>query len=178
MAAAGGLAALAACSSAMLVEQYALDIRAAERVAVAFALGRRAAMEPRYDRPSVRSVEQAAALLMPLMVGLVQEQLRVLLLDSKNRVLANVLVYQGTVNTCLVREAELLRDAVRCNVPSVILAHNHPSGAAEPSPEDLQLTRSLIAAGKLLDIAILDHLIIGADTYVSLRSHRAHDISW
>ena len=176
--AAGGLAALAACSSAMLVQQYALDTPAAERIAVAFALGRRVAMEPRHDRPSVHSMEQAAALLMPLMSGLVQEQLRVLLLDSKNRMLANLLVYQGTVNACLVREAELLRDAVRCNAPSVILAHNHPSGATEPSPEDLQLTRSFIAAGKLLDIAVLDHLIIGANTYLSLRLHQAHDISW
>ncbi len=175
---AGGLASLATCSSVMLAERYGLDVMSAERIAAAFALGRRVIMEPRRDRPQVRSPKDAAALVMSLMEALTQEHLRVLLLDNKNRLLANTLVYQGTVNSCLVREAELLRDAVRYNAPSILLAHNHPSGSHDASPEDLQLTRSAIDAAKLLGIVVLDHLIIGAGSYLSLRSQGLQDGPW
>jgi DNA repair protein RadC len=78
-------------------------------------------------------------------------------------------VYQGNVSSSLVRVGELFRDAVRLNATGLILVHNHPSGDPTPSPDDLHLTAEALAAGRLLDIELLDHLVIGHDVYVSLR---------
>ena len=78
-------------------------------------------------------------------------------------------VYQGNVSASLVRVGELFRDAVRVNAAGLILVHNHPSGDPTPSPDDLHLTAEALAAGRLLDIALLDHLVIGHDAYESLR---------
>ena len=98
-----------------------------------------------------------------------REELRAVLLNTKNVVLRVVTVYQGNVNSSLVRVGELFRDAVRVNATGVILVHNHPSGDPTPSPDDLHLTAEALAAGRLLDIDLLDHLVIGHDAYVSLR---------
>ena len=91
------------------------------------------------------------------------------MLDTKNHVLRVATVYQGNVSSSLVRVGELFRDAVRLNAAGVILVHNHPSGDPTPSPDDLHLTAEALAAGRLLDIELLDHLVIGHDAYVSLR---------
>src|SRR5439155_231906 len=98
-----------------------------------------------------------------------REELRVVLLNTKNVVLRVVTVYQGNVSSSLVRVGELFRDAVRLNASGLILVHNHPSGDPTPSPDDLHLTAEALAAGRLLDIEVLDHLVIGHDAYVSLR---------
>ena len=98
-----------------------------------------------------------------------REELRVILLNTKNAVLRVVTVYQGNVSSSLVRVGELFRDAVRLNAAGVILVHNHPSGDPTPSPDDLHLTAEALAAGRLLDIDLLDHLVIGHDAYISLR---------
>ena len=103
------------------------------------------------------------------MKGLAQEQLRVLLLNTRNGVMAQRLIYQGTVNSSAVRPAEVLRPAVTGAAPSIIISHNHPSGDPTPSPEDVAVTRDLVAAGKLLDIEVMDHIIIGAGRFVSLK---------
>ncbi len=108
-------------------------------------------------------------LLSPEMEALAQEQLRVLLLNTRNRVVAQRVIYQGTVNSSAVRPAEVLRPAVVENAPSIIIAHNHPSGDPTPSPEDVTVTRDLVQAGKLLDIEVLDHIVIGAGRFVSLK---------
>jgi DNA repair protein RadC len=98
-----------------------------------------------------------------------REELRAVALNTKNVVLRVVTVYVGNVSSSLVRVGELFRDAVRLNASGLILVHNHPSGDPTPSPDDLHLTAEALAAGRLLDIALLDHLIIGHDAYVSLR---------
>ena len=121
------------------------------------------------SRWTIRSPQDIADRLLVSMAGLEQEQLRVVILNTKNVVLRVTTVYQGNVSASLVRVAELYRDAVRLNAPAVILVHNHPSGDPAPSPDDLHLTAEALAAGRLLDIALLDHLIIGHDGYVSLR---------
>jgi DNA repair protein RadC len=98
-----------------------------------------------------------------------REELRVVLLNTKNVVLRVGTVYQGNVSSSLVRVGELFRDAVRINATSLILVHNHPSGDPTPSPDDLHLTAESLAAGRLLDIDVLDHLVVGHDAWVSLR---------
>jgi DNA repair protein RadC len=98
-----------------------------------------------------------------------REELRVVVLNTKNVVLRVTTAYQGNVSASLVRVGELFRDAVRLTASGVILVHNHPSGDPTPSPDDLHLTAEALAAGRLLDIAVLDHLVIGHDAFVSMR---------
>ncbi|HXU85654.1 MAG TPA: JAB domain-containing protein [Verrucomicrobiae bacterium] len=120
-------------------------------------------------RWTIRSPHDVADRLMLQMGRLEREELRVVLLNTKNVVLRVATVYQGNVSSSLVRVGELFRDAVRLNASGVILVHNHPSGDPTPSPDDLHLTAEALAAGRLLDIDLLDHLVVGHDAFVSLR---------
>jgi len=124
------------------------------------------------DSPSQRSVIRTpaeAAALVRDMGELLQEQVRVILLDTQSRVMDIVTVYVGTLNMSALRGAEIYREAILRGSASIILVHNHPSGAPQPSPEDVQATRGLAAAGNLLAIPLRDHLIIGREGWVSLR---------
>jgi|SRR3990172_5659664 len=138
-------------------------------VKAAIELGRRAVTETDEGRPQIRTPADAADLLIPQMQHLEQEELRVILLDTRNRVIDVATIYKGSVNTTMVRVAEVLRPAIRANCPALIVAHNHPSGDPSPSPEDVALTREIIQAGKLLDLEVLDHLTIGRQRFVSLK---------
>ncbi len=120
------------------------------------------------ERPEINTPQDIYNLLDPEMANLAQEQLRVLLLDTRNCVLGQRLIYQGNVNSSLVRPAEVFRPAVIEPAPSIIVIHNHPSGDPTPSREDVALTRELTAAGKLLGISLLDHMVIAGSRYVSL----------
>ena len=116
--------------------------------------------------------EDIYELVRPEMEFLVQEQARVILLDIRCHVLDVVLVYQGNVNSTSFRPAELLRDAIIRNAPSLVLVHNHPSGDPEPSPPDIALTRELMKAGELLGVEVADHVIVGRDAFVSLKERK------
>lgn len=120
-------------------------------------------------RWTIRAPRDVADRLLPEMARLEREELRVLLLNAKNGVIRTSTVYVGNVSAALVRVAELFRDAVRAHAAGLIVVHNHPSGDPEPSPDDLHLTAEAIAAGRLLDLPLLDHVILAADGYVSLR---------
>ena len=130
-------------------------------ILAALELGRRIASLAPEERAQISCPQDAANLVAAEMALLAQEHLVVLLLNTRNQVVARREVYIGTVNSSAVRPAEVLRPAVRENAPSIIVVHNHPSGDPTPSPEDVAVTRDLIAAGKLMDIELLDHLIIG-----------------
>lgn len=127
----------------------------------AFELGRRAVNSTAAEQHQIKSPEDAAQLLNG-MACLEREEMHVLLLNQKNRVVANRTVYQGSLHTTVVRITELFKEAVKVNCAALIVAHNHPSGDATPSPEDAALTREIVKAGELLDIEVLDHLVIGA----------------
>ena len=105
------------------------------------------------------------------MATLDQEQLRVLLLDTKNVVLPTPPQYQGSLNSTTVRVGELFKEAIRKNAAAVILVHNHPSGDPTPSPEDVRLTRDAVESGRLLDVEVLDHVVVGRGDpgFVSLK---------
>lgn len=142
--------------------------RAAQLLA-AFEIGRRSQVATRGERWTIRAPRDVADRLLPEMARLEREELRVLLLNAKNGVIRQSTVYVGNVSAALVRVAELFRDAVRAHAAGLIVVHNHPSGDPEPSPDDLHLTAEAIAAGRLLDLPLLDHVILAADGYVSLR---------
>lgn len=139
----------------------------AAAITSALELGRRLC-QPLPEQPQVRSPQDAMDLLQE-MGWLEQEELRVLLLDTKCRVQRMVTVYVGNVGCAVIRIAELFREAIRDQSVAVILAHNHPSGDPTPSPEDVNVTRRIIEAGKLLDIEVLDHLVISRERWVSLK---------
>jgi len=132
-------------------------------------MGRRLQIAAPDERAQISSPADAANLLMVEMGYLEQEHLRLLLLDTKNRVLASPTVYKGNVNTSVIRIAEIFREAIRHNSTALIVAHNHPSGDPSPSPEDVRITRQIVEAGNLLGIDVLDHLVIGQGRYVSLK---------
>ncbi len=133
----------------------------AVEVKAAFELGRRLTSLTPGARPQVRSPGDVANLLIDQMSALPQEHLKVVLLNTKNQVIAANDVYKGSLNASAVRVGEVFRDAIRENSAAVILVHNHPSGDPTPSPEDVQVTRQFIEAGDLLDVEVLDHLVIG-----------------
>jgi DNA repair protein RadC len=164
-----GLTGLARASEVELAGLPGVGAAKAAQLVAAFELGRRLLADWPSARWTVRSPHDVADRLILQMGRLEREELRVVMLDTKNHVLRVATVYQGNVSSSLVRVGELFRDAVRLNASGVILVHNHPSGDPTPSPDDLHLTAEALAAGRLLDIDLLDHLVIGHDAYVSLR---------
>lgn len=168
----GGLAGLLRTSYDELCARKGIGPAKASQLKAAAELGRRLAVATPEDRPTIQSPEDAAGLLLYEMGALEQEHLRVLLLDTRNRLMRTVEVYRGSLNASLVRVGEVLRDAVRSNAAAVIVVHNHPSGDPTPSPEDVALTRAIVEAGNLLDIEVLDHLVIGKGRFVSLKSRK------
>lgn len=121
-----------------------------------------------YSRP-INSPQDVHLLLEREMASLAQEQLRVLLLNTRHQVVGQRTIYQGTVSSSQVRMAEVLRPAVVEAVPNIIAVHNHPSGNPEPSPNDVTITRKLVQAAKLLDIEVLDHVVICHGGFASLK---------
>ncbi len=165
----GGLGGLARRSFADLVREHGVgEAKAAELVAI-FTLAQRInALQPQ-DRLFVRSPAEVMGLLGNEMGFLDQEQLRVLLVNTRNQLLAIRPVYVGNVSMAQVRMAELFRDAVRENAPSIVLVHNHPSGDPSPSAEDIALTKQAVQAGELMQLEVLDHIIIGEKRFVSMK---------
>lgn len=141
----------------------------AAQVKAALEVGRRLLLATHAERPQIKSPADVAALLMLEMAHLDQEQLRVVLLDTKNRLLKIQTVYVGSLNSSMVRIGEIFKEAIRLNSAALIVSHNHPSGEPTPSPEDVMVTRQIVEAGKLLDIEILDHIVIGSGRWVSMR---------
>lgn len=164
-----GLPGLARASFGELCSQHGMGEAKAAQVKAALELGRRLLSAQPEERATVRSPQDVANLLLAEMRLLEQEHLRVVLLNTKNQVLAMPEVYKGSVNTAQVRVSELLREAIREGCPALIVVHNHPSGDPTPSRDDIDLTSQLIEAGKLLDIDVLDHIVIGGQSFVSLR---------
>ncbi len=152
-----------------LLRQHGLGEAKAAQIKAAIELGRRLTLESPEERPTINAPSDAANLLLYEMQALEQEHLRVLLLDRRNRVIEIIDLYRGSVSSSQIRVGEIFREAVRKNASAIIVAHNHPSGDPTPSPDDVAVTRAILQAGKLLDIDVLDHLVIGQGRWVSLK---------
>jgi DNA repair protein RadC len=163
----GGLAGLA---TAGIAELGPLGARRTVPLLASIELGRRIACAIPTQRWQVRAPTDLAERLLPAMAHLEREELRVVLLTTKNSVIAMATVYVGNLAGSSVRVGEVFREAVRRQAASVVVAHNHPSGDPAPSSEDLRITADLAQAGRLLDIELLDHLVIGHGRWVSLRA--------
>jgi len=142
----------------------------AAQIKAAIELGRRLATQTPGDRIMINSPQDVADQVQYQMAGLDQEELWVLLLDSRNCLLRTQHLYKGSLNVSSVRLAEVYRAGIRDNAAALIIVHNHPSGDPSPSPEDVHLTRMLIDAGKLLELPVLDHIVVGTRGVVSIKS--------
>ena len=168
----GGLAGLAAASEVELTAARGMGPARAAALHAALELGRRRLLDAEAEPVCVRAARDIGPRLMLEMGDLEQECLRVVLLNTKNVVLAMPTVYVGGVDQVEVHPRDVFREAVRRNATGVIVAHNHPSGNPAPSPEDIATTRDLVRAGALLGITVLDHLVVARGGYVSLKERR------
>ncbi len=165
----GGLGGIARASFNELCAERGVGEAKAAQIKAGLELGRRLLCTQPEERAVVRSPEDVANLMLAEMGFLEQEQFRVVLLNTKNQVMGIPEVYRGSVNTSLIRISEVFRQAVRENCPAIVVVHNHPSGDPTPSQEDVRVTEQIVEAGKMLDIEVLDHLVIGHQRYVSLK---------
>ncbi len=164
-----GLRGLLRADFGELCHEHGLGEAKCCQIKAALELGKRLGQQTVEEKYQIRSPKDAASLVMVEMMHLDYEQMRILVLDTKNQVVENINRYQGTVNSSVLRVAEIFRPAITRNCPAVIVCHNHPSGDPTPSPEDIAVTEQMVQAGKLLDIELVDHVIIGSHRYTSLK---------
>ncbi len=165
----GGLTGLMRADLVDLQRSHGLGEAKAAKLKAAMVMAQRYKEANPTDRPQIQTPEDVSALLGVEMSALDHEELRVVLLDTKNRVLRTVTVYQGSVNSAQVRVAEVFKDALRQNAPGVVVVHNHPSGDPTPSAADVSLTTEICRAGEILGVDVIDHLILGLGQFRSLR---------
>jgi len=146
-----------------------LTEREAQILNIAFELGRRLLASEQEDRVKIDSPESAYKVIASHFIGVQQEELIMVTLDTKNQVIRKHLVFRGSLSASVCSPHTVFRLALSDNCASILLAHNHPSGDPNPSAADIQCTQALLIAGKTLEITVIDHLIIGNGNYISLK---------
>lgn len=164
-----GLIGLYRTSYLELCDQHGIGPAKAAQLLAAIELGKRIARADKDIQRTIHGPQDVYDELVYDMLALDQEELRVLIMDTRNHILEIETIYKGSVNSSQVRIAEVFKGAIRKNATSIIIVHNHPSGDPSPSPEDIALTRAIIQAGKLMDIDVLDHIVIGHKQFISMK---------
>lgn len=167
---AGGLEGLGKKDMWDMLDIPQIDKSRALRLTAAIEFGTRLATAKMVDRPVINTPDDVAKLLMQKMRYLDREHFMVLLLNTRHAVLAIETVSIGSLSSTIIHPRELFKQAIKRSAAAIILVHNHPSGDPEPSNEDRAITRRMVEIGKLLGIEVLDHIIIGNNTYRSLKT--------
>ncbi len=136
-------------------------------VIAALELGKRRLSEKAIEKPVVNSSKKVYDYLLPDLSDSYYEQFFVLLLDNKNQIINKIQIGTGGMSNVSVDAKRIFKEAILHNASGIILAHNHPSNNTKPSPQDEQITKNIVNAGKVLNIRVLDHIIIGNDNYFS-----------
>jgi len=165
----GGLHGLVRSTSDELARVAGIGRAKAAQLLGAIELGRRTLTQAPSARVRFRSPGDAAAFLLPTFGGRATEQFGVVLLDTKHRVLRTTVIAVGTLNSTIVEPRDVFREAVLGSAAALVAFHNHPSGDPSPSPDDVELTRRLAAAGALIGIDVVDHVILGDVRYCSFK---------
>ena len=165
----GGLRYLAEATVDQLSNLRGIGPAKAAQIKAAVELGKRLRVASQLERPVIKSPLDVGNLLSEEMRYLDREQFKALLLNTKNCLLSIDTISIGSLNASLVHPRELFKNAVIKSAAGLILVHNHPSGNPEPSSEDINMTKRIIEAGDILGISVLDHIIIGDGTHISLR---------
>ena len=163
----GSLRRIAMQPVAALTTQTGVGMARAATVHAALELGRRMAAESREDGAPVRSPRDVVELFAARLEDLPVEEFHVAVLDSQHRLERDIMVTRGILNSSLVHPREVFREAIAERAAAIILVHNHPSGDPTPSADDRVVTEQLVAAGRLLDIPVHDHVIVGRGRYTS-----------
>jgi DNA repair protein RadC len=169
----GGVRGLTHCTPDALARVAGIGRARAAQVVAALELGRRTLTRAGAERPRFGSPRDAAQYLLPLFGARAVEQFGVVLLDTKHRVMRTSLIARGTLNASIVEPRDVFREAALGGAAAIVVFHNHPSGDPTPSPDDVELTRRLAAAGELMGIDLVDHIVLGDERYCSLRELRA-----
>jgi DNA repair protein RadC len=169
LAAAGGVDRLARARFDDLSRVPGIGVARAAQIVAAVELGRRTLSPARRGRIQITTPRTVADLLLPEYGSRLVEQFGVVLLDTKHRVIRTTVVTVGTLDASIVHPREIFREAAGAGAAAIVLFHNHPSGDPEPSEDDVVLTRRLVAAGVLMGIDVVDHVILADDRYCSLR---------
>ena len=164
----GGVTGLHRAAFDEVCSQHGIGTAKAAQIKSALELGYRMKQES-FEKATIHSPEEASQLVLHDMSALEQEELWVILLDTRNQLISIENIYRGSLNSSQVRVGELFKNAVRRNAASLIVAHNHPSGDPTPSPDDIAVTRAIVEAGNLLDVDVLDHLVIGSGKFISMK---------
>jgi len=172
LAAHGGVHGLTRASGDELMQAGGIGVARTARILAAFELGRRLFAHPPGERVQIRGPWDAAAYLLPRFGSSAIEQFGVLLLDTKHRVFSTRVLATGTQNTSVVLPRDVFREATRSGAAAIVIFHTHPSGDPTPSADDVALTQRLAAAGALMGIDVVDHVILGDMTYVSFKESR------
>jgi len=149
----------------------------AAQIMAAFELGKRLSAFTGNERPQISSPRDVAQIFMSRLRYLSTETLHVLSLDTKNYVTKHRRIFEGSLDVSIIHPREIFRFALEESAAAIIIVHNHPSGDPTPSEDDLKITRQLVEAGRILDIPVLDHIVIGDGRYVSLREQGIIDQS-
>ncbi len=168
-----GLRGVANASIEELQQIKGVGVVKAIEIMAAVEMGKRLSVLSVESRMCIRSPQDVSNLLMAEMRDLKKEHLKSILLDTKNRVLKAVTVSVGILDSSLVHPREVFKDAILASAASIIVAHNHPSGDPTPSQEDINVTKRLHEAGKIMGIELLDHIVLGDNRWVSLKE-RGH----
>jgi len=172
LAAHAGLHGLTRCAVDDLVRIGGIGRARAAQIVAALELGRRTLTHAPSARLLIRNSGDAAAYLMPRFGSRGVEQFGIVLLDAKHRVMRTAVLAVGTLNSSVVEPRDVFREAAIGGATAIVIFHNHPSGDPTPSPEDVALTRRLVAAGSLIGIDVVDHLILGDVRYWSIKETR------
>jgi DNA repair protein RadC len=172
LAAHGGLHQLMRCTPDDFSRTAGIGAARAAQLMAALELGRRSLAHAPGARLRIRGPEEAAAYLMPRFGSRAVEQFGILLLDARHRAMRAAVVAVGTLNSSIVEPRDVFREAATGGATAIVLFHNHPSGDPTPSADDVALTQRLIAAGTLLGIDVVDHVILGDGRYCSIKEFR------
>jgi len=166
----GQLTGLQRATVSELASQHGIGQAKAAQIKAAIELGRRLVRENPQVPVYLNNPDAAVREVQYEMAAFTQEHLWVMLADTRNRLISIEKIYKGSLNASTVRIGELFRPAILRNAASILMVHNHPSGDPTPSPEDIALTRAVVQVGKLLDIEVLDHIVIGShQNFVSFK---------
>jgi DNA repair protein RadC len=141
----------------------------AVQIKACFEIGKREDLEPEQKKYDIKNPGEIVKAVRALIKDKAKEHFKIIILDSRNKIIDITNISTGTLNANLAHPREIFKDAITRNAAAIILAHNHPSGDPEPSEDDLKITKQLIEAGKILGIEVLDHIIITKNSYISLK---------
>ncbi len=169
----GNLATLASKTVSSLIQTHLMGKVQAATLQAAFEISRRIQSQSKwFAKNKITSPKDVADVFIPLLIDDVKEKFMIICLNSANKIIKFEVVSIGNLNSSIVHPREIFKIAIENNSASIILLHNHPSGNAEPSNEDVQITKKLVESGKIMDIPIFDHLIIAGNSFTSFVEKR------